>query len=190
MPAPCSTPGAPTTTPPTALAARLDDPGHLCRSSTVRCAALHRRLRAADRRHHRPAGHHERSDSNCTWIRIGGNVRPNFATLGRLRALQPSVRSALASSTAELPDRPRQGGRRCWLRGAVNSATISAPPSIACLANSMAPSLVYCSRKMASSSNAPPFREEPSSSLDQFDELQPAIHQVRAQNSNGVVFVR
>ena len=39
------------------LAARLDEPNHLRGATAVRCAALHRRLRSADRRHHRPAGH-------------------------------------------------------------------------------------------------------------------------------------
>ena len=32
--------------------------------TAVRCAALHRRLRFADRRHHRPTGHHQPPDSN------------------------------------------------------------------------------------------------------------------------------
>ena len=42
-----------------------------------RCAALHRRLRSADRRHHRTTGHNRRSDSNCHWIKVGGNVKEN-----------------------------------------------------------------------------------------------------------------
>jgi hypothetical protein len=56
------------------LAARLDEPRHLCRSTAVRCAALRRRLRSADRRHPRPTGHNRTPDSNRNWIRIGGNV--------------------------------------------------------------------------------------------------------------------
>jgi len=59
-----------------ALAARLAEPRHLRRATAVRCAALHRRLRSADRRHHRPTGHNRRSDSNCHWIKVGGNVTP------------------------------------------------------------------------------------------------------------------
>ena len=58
------------------LAARLAEPRHLRRATAVRCAALHRRLRSADRRHHRPTGHNRRSDSNCHWIKVGGNVTP------------------------------------------------------------------------------------------------------------------
>ena len=38
--------------------ARLDEPSHLRRRTAIRCAALHRRLRSADRRHHRPTGHY------------------------------------------------------------------------------------------------------------------------------------
>ena len=37
-------------------------------------AALHRRLRSADRRHHRPTGHHRRPNSNRRWIKTGGNA--------------------------------------------------------------------------------------------------------------------
>ena len=40
------------------FAARLDESSHLRRSTAVRRAALHRRLRSADRRHNRPTGHH------------------------------------------------------------------------------------------------------------------------------------
>src|SRR5205823_13474170 len=57
-----------------ALAARLDEPSHLRCSTAIRCAALHRRLRAADRRHHRPTGHQRRPDSNRRWIKVGGKV--------------------------------------------------------------------------------------------------------------------
>jgi hypothetical protein len=64
---------------PTALAARLDEPGSLRRGAAVRCATLHRRLRSADRRHHRPTGHCSPSDSNCRWIKLGGNVRAYVA---------------------------------------------------------------------------------------------------------------
>ena len=60
---------------PAALAARLAEPRHLRRATAVRCAALHRRLRSADRRHHRPSGQNTRSDSNCHWIKVGGNVK-------------------------------------------------------------------------------------------------------------------
>src|SRR5262249_42326002 len=42
--------------------------------AAARCAPLPRRLRAADRRHHRPTGHCQLPDSNSDWIRIGGNV--------------------------------------------------------------------------------------------------------------------
>src|SRR5262249_29715041 len=52
----------------------LDEPRHLRRSTAVRCAALDRRLPSADRRHHRPTGHHRPSDSNRRWIKVGGNV--------------------------------------------------------------------------------------------------------------------
>jgi putative transposase len=38
------------------LTARLDEPGLLRCEPAVRCASLHRRLRSADRRHHRPRG--------------------------------------------------------------------------------------------------------------------------------------
>ena len=61
------------------LAARLDEPNHLRHSTAVRCAALHRRLRSADRRRHRPTGHRRPSDSNCRWIKVGGNVSWNLA---------------------------------------------------------------------------------------------------------------
>ena len=56
------------------LAAQLDEPSHLRCRTAVRCAALHRRLRSADRRHHRPTGHCRPSDSNRRWIKVGGNV--------------------------------------------------------------------------------------------------------------------
>ena len=59
---------------PASLAAWLDEPSNLRRSTAVRCAALHRRLRSADRRHHRPRGYHRTPDSNRRWIKIGGNV--------------------------------------------------------------------------------------------------------------------
>jgi len=38
------------------LAPQLDEPSNLRRGAAVRCAALHGRLRSADRRHHRPRG--------------------------------------------------------------------------------------------------------------------------------------
>src|SRR5262249_7886931 len=60
--------------PSTTLPARLDEPIQLRRTAAARCAALHRRLRAADRRHHPPTGHCQLPDSNSDWIRIGGNV--------------------------------------------------------------------------------------------------------------------
>jgi transposase InsO family protein len=56
------------------LAARLDEPSHLRRSTAVRYAALRRRLRSADRRHHRPAGYNRTPDSNRNWIKVRGNV--------------------------------------------------------------------------------------------------------------------
>jgi hypothetical protein len=46
----------------------------LFRKHGISCAALYRRLRSADRRHHRPTGHHRRPDSNRRWIKTGGNV--------------------------------------------------------------------------------------------------------------------
>jgi hypothetical protein len=55
-------------------AARLDEPRHLRRSTAVRCAALHRRLRSADRRHHRPTGYNRPPDSNQSWIKVRANV--------------------------------------------------------------------------------------------------------------------
>jgi hypothetical protein len=45
----------------------------------MRRAMLRRRLRAADRRHHRPGGHSQPPDSNSDWIRKGGNVSPTRA---------------------------------------------------------------------------------------------------------------
>jgi transposase InsO family protein len=38
--------------------AQLDEPSDLRCGTTLRPAALHRRLRSADRRHHRPTGRH------------------------------------------------------------------------------------------------------------------------------------
>ena len=58
------------------LAARVDEPGHLRSGPAVRCAALHRRLRSADRRYHRPTGQCRSPDSNRQWIKLGGNVTP------------------------------------------------------------------------------------------------------------------
>jgi putative transposase len=43
-------------TKPAALPGRLDEPDILRCGPAVRCASLHRRLRSADRRHHRPQG--------------------------------------------------------------------------------------------------------------------------------------
>jgi hypothetical protein len=43
----------------TSLAARLEEPQHLRRSTGVGCAALRRQLRAADRHHYRQPGHHQ-----------------------------------------------------------------------------------------------------------------------------------
>jgi putative transposase len=40
------------------LKARLDEPSHVRRRTAVCCAALHRRLRSADRRHHCPSGYY------------------------------------------------------------------------------------------------------------------------------------
>jgi Integrase core domain len=62
----------------------LDESSHLRRSTAVRRAALHRRLRSADRRHNRPTGHHRRPDSNRRWIKTGGNVTANVASIQRL----------------------------------------------------------------------------------------------------------
>jgi hypothetical protein len=55
----------------TALAAWLGEPGHLCRGTAVRYNSLHRRLRSADCRHHRPTGHYRTPDSSCSGTRIG-----------------------------------------------------------------------------------------------------------------------
>ena len=73
-PAPRWKPGAPITTRQATLAARLAEPRHLRRATAVRCAALHRRLRSADRRHTRPRGQNRPPNSNRRWIKVGGNV--------------------------------------------------------------------------------------------------------------------
>ena len=54
-----------------ALAARLAHPTSIHCDKTVRGATLHRRLRAADRRHHRPGGHQQPPDSSRRWIKLG-----------------------------------------------------------------------------------------------------------------------
>jgi len=46
-------------------------PNALERRTRVRCATLHRRLRSAGRRYHRPTEHH-RPDSNRRWIKVRG----------------------------------------------------------------------------------------------------------------------
>ena len=67
----------------------------ICRRAAVRCAALHRRLRSADRRHHRPSGDYQPSDSNDRWIKVGGNVTPyeavEIVTLRELAYRLPSL---------------------------------------------------------------------------------------------------
>jgi putative transposase len=103
------------------LAPGLDEPRHLRRSTAVRCAALDRRLRSADRRHHRPTGHHRPSDSNRRWIKVGGNVtvqalpQPGLLSVERLLALRLPVRSPAArrgvvlcrvAADPELPGNP------------------------------------------------------------------------------------
>jgi transposase InsO family protein len=47
---------------------RADDTHLIRRGPTVRCAALRRPLRTADRRHHRPAG---QQPANRKWMEIG-----------------------------------------------------------------------------------------------------------------------
>jgi putative transposase len=54
--------------------ARLDEPRDLRRAPAVRCAALHPRLRSADRHPNRPEGYHQPPDSNHNWIKLWGNV--------------------------------------------------------------------------------------------------------------------
>jgi hypothetical protein len=76
-PEPCWKLGVPIQPRAAPLAARLDESNRLRRSTAVRCAALYRRLRSADRCNHRPTGHRRPSDSNCRWIKLGGNVTPN-----------------------------------------------------------------------------------------------------------------
>jgi len=80
------------------LAAQLDEPSHLRCCTAVRCAALHRRLRSADRRHHRPTGHCRPSDSNRRWIKVGGNVRQPARSAPR--AFGSSLRKACAKNVA------------------------------------------------------------------------------------------
>ena len=67
----CSRLGRPMTTPP-APNSRLGWMIPIVHAAAgSRCAALHRRLRAADRRHHRPGGHRQPPDSSSLWIKIG-----------------------------------------------------------------------------------------------------------------------
>jgi hypothetical protein len=74
-----------------------------CRRLTYR-----RRLRSADRRHNRPAGHNQPPDSSQNWIKARGNVNhlePELGAFGLLDRKQPAKtagRSGQAASLAAL----------------------------------------------------------------------------------------
>jgi hypothetical protein len=58
------------------FAARLNEPRHLRPATADRRATPYRRLRSADRRHHRPTGHNRSPDSNRCWIKVGATSPP------------------------------------------------------------------------------------------------------------------
>ena len=65
------------------LAAWVDEPGHLRCGSAVRCASLHRRLRSADRRHHRPTGQCRSPELQSPLDKTRGQRHRSSAALGQ-----------------------------------------------------------------------------------------------------------
>jgi hypothetical protein len=61
-------------------------------------------LRAADRRHHRPRGHHKAPGSNSNWIRKGGKVKEGLDYI--LLNMEPKVMSPGIQISAEKPENP------------------------------------------------------------------------------------